>query len=286
MKEYARRVLGFSSRAFTKQKYIEKGIVLNGKACLSTSHLKVGDTLTFLLPEENLVYPPVDLPISILWEDEDYLAVEKGAGMPVHPSPGHDADSLLHAVAYYCQSKGEGYAFRPLYRLDKDTSGILLVGKNRLAVSSARVEKQYYAVCEGKLSGSGVIDLPIGLAPGSKILRQAGHGERAVTHWRALAEEEGHTLLALRLETGRTHQIRAHLSFLGHPLAGDDLYGGSRRLIGRQALHCGRAVLTCGPLGLASKQLSSELPCDIREAFPWLPPILTYEKEELFCRRV
>lgn len=275
VKEYARRVLGFSSRAFTKQKYIEKGMMLNGEACISTSLLKAGDTLTFLLPEDSPVYSSANLPLSVLWENEDYLAVEKGVGMPVHPSPGHNADSLLHAVAYYCQSRGEGYAFRPLYRLDKDTSGILLVGKNRLAVSSAQVEKQYYAVCEGRLTGSGVINVPIGLAPGSKILRQAGHGERAVTHWRALAEGEGHTFLTFRLETGRTHQIRAHLSFLGHPLAGDDLYGGSREQIGRQALHCGQVFLACRPLGLAQTRLRSELPQDIREAFPWLPPILT-----------
>ena len=162
--------------------------------------------------------------------------------------------------------------FRPLYRLDRDTSGALAVGKHRLAASCAQVGKVYYGVAQGELSGSGRIDTPIGLAPGSKIRRQCGEGgQPATTHWQALARGGGFTLLAFRLETGRTHQIRTHMARLGHPLAGDDLYGGARERMGRQALHCGQLELRCPPLGLEAV-FCCPFPPDLLQAFPWAAP--------------
>ena len=183
-----------------------------------------------------------------------------------------DRDSLLNRVAFHYQRTGQAPAFRPLYRLDKDTSGILLVGKHRAAVSSAQVEKTYYAVCQGELSGDGTVEAPIALEPGSKIRRCCREdGQPAVTHWQVLASQEGHTLLRLRLETGRTHQIRVHMAHLGHPLAGDDLYGGSRQRLCRQALHCGELSLVCKPLG-AGLRLAAPFPEDMAAAFPWILP--------------
>lgn len=285
VKDFIRYKLGFSARFLTKQKQTAGGILKNGAPCRATEPILPGDVLTLRLPEETGRYLAVDLPSSVLWETEDYLAMNKPPFMPIHPSPGHDSDSLLNAVAFHYEATGQSCMFRPIYRLDRDTSGIVLIGKHRAAVSAAKLRKRYYAVCQGDLSGSGVIDLPIGLKPGSKILRECGHGERAVTRWWALASCTGHTLLALELGTGRTHQIRVHLSALGHPLAGDELYGGSRELIGRQALHCGYVRLSCPALD-TEREICAVFPPDLREAFPWLPEMETLNKEELQCQPV
>ncbi len=271
VRDFARRELGFSARVLAEQKRTENGILVNGAPCRTTAALCPGDVLAFSLPEEEMPYPAVPLPLPVLFETEDYLAADKPAGMPVHPSPGHDNDSLLNAAAYYYEKTGQTHAFRPLYRLDKDTSGVILLGKHRLA-AAAHIEKRYYAVCQGTLSGAGTVDLPIGLEPGSKIRRICGCGDRAVTHWKALMSAQGHTLLSFRLETGRTHQIRAHMANLGHPVAGDDLYGGSREHMGRQALHCGWVRLSSRALNV-EQQIVSEFSPDIRAAFPWLPEL-------------
>lgn len=274
VKDFLRRQLGLSARALAELKRLEGGLTLNGKPCRSVDLLPAGGVLELRLPAENVFYEPVAGPLSILYEDEDYLIVDKPPGMPIHPSPGHDRDSLLNRVAYYYGKTGQTPAFRPLYRLDRDTSGLVAVGKHRLAVSSAQQEKRYLAVCEGFLSGCGTVDVPIGLEVGSKIKRCCGTegAQPAVTHWRAIAQREGHTLLELRLETGRTHQIRVHMAFLGHPLAGDDLYGGSCTRIARQALHCGRLLLSSRALQV-SWLFSAPFPGDLLQSFPWLSTI-------------
>lgn len=274
VKDFLRRQLGLSARALAELKRLEGGLTLNGKPCRSVDPLPAGGVLELRLPAENVFYEPVAGPLSILYEDEDYLIVDKPPGMPIHPSPGHDRDSLLNRVAYYYGETGQTPAFRPLYRLDRDTSGLVAVGKHRLAVSSAQQEKRYLAVCEGFLSGCGTVDVPIGLEVGSKIKRCCGTegAQPAVTHWRAIAQREGHTLLELRLETGRTHQIRVHMAFLGHPLAGDDLYGGSCTCIARQALHCGRLLLSSRALQ-ASRLFSAPFPGDLLQSFPWLSTV-------------
>ena len=179
VKDFARQYLGLSSRSFVKQKHLSNGLLRNGIPCRSIDVLSREDVLTLNLPEENPAYPPVAGPLDILWEDEDYLVVAKPPGMPVHPSPGHDRDSLLNRVAYYCQEKGQQYAFRPLYRLDRDTSGIVVVGKHRTAVSSAQVKKVYYGIVQGELDRQGTVDAPIALEPGSKIRRCCGKGGQA-----------------------------------------------------------------------------------------------------------
>ncbi len=271
VRDFVRGRLGFSARFLTEVKKLPEGMRKNGVPCRSVDLLHAGDLLAFSLPEEGTPYPPKPAALSVLWETEDYLAVDKPPSMPIHPSPGHDRDSLMNAAAYYFLETGQSHLFRPLYRLDKDTSGVVILGKHRPA-TSARLEKRYYAVCQGALAGAGTVDFPIGLRPGSRIVRECGHGVTAVTHWRALAFQDGCTLLELRLDTGRTHQIRVHMAALGHPLAGDDLYGGSREAIGRQALHCGRVKLSCPPLSV-EKKLTAEFPLDLRTAFPWLPKI-------------
>lgn len=279
VRDFARHKLSFSARMLTRQKKLENGIVLNGAHCRSVDVLCFGDRLVFNLPDEDAEYCAKPLPLSVLYESEDYLVVDKQPNMPIHPSPGHDCDSLLNAVAYYYDKTGQSGVFRPLYRLDKDTSGIVIIGKHKAAVSSAKVEKRYFTVCHGELLGKGTIDVPIGLKADSKIVRECGHGDTAVTHWRAVESKNGYTLLSVKLETGRTHQIRAHMAHVGCPLAGDDLYGGNLNKISRQALHCGFAKVSCSALSTETKFIS-DFPEDIRQAFPWLPSVRELIKEE------
>ena len=146
---------------------------------------------------------------------------------------------------------------------------MLALAKHRIA-AGAVTEKEYLAVCEGELTGAGSIAEPIGLKEGSRIVRACGAGQPAVTRFWALDSREGHSLVRLRLETGRTHQIRVHMSAFGNPLAGDDLYGGSREYINRQALHCQLLKLECKAVSMR-KTFHAAVPKDILKAFPQLP---------------
>lgn len=277
VKAFARGYLKISSRAFIRQKHEKDGIQINGVHAKSIDLLRENDVLSFNLPHEYPEYKAVMGSLDILYEDENYLAVNKEPNVPVHPSPGHNDDSLLNLVAYHYESSGESHLFRPLYRLDKDTSGIIWVAKNRIAASSTRIEKLYFGLVPGRVCCNGRIDLPIGLQPGSIIVRQAGSGERAVTNWKVLGYDGVHSLLGFKLETGRTHQIRSHMSFIEQPLAGDELYGGSREYIDRQALHCGYSRLISTAYGL-DKSITKQLPFDMSRIYkgdsidyePWI----------------
>jgi Pseudouridylate synthases, 23S RNA-specific len=274
VKSYVRRVLGFSARVLVQQRYQEGGILRNGVPCRTIDPLYAGDTLSFLLPLEDPAYLAVPGTLNILYEDENFLAVNKPSAMPVHPSGTHVRDSLLNVVAYYYQSKGEAHFFRPLYRLDRDTSGVVWIAKNRMAASSATLTKNYYGVCHGILKGSGILNRPIGLKADSKIVREAGHGESAVTKYQVIGQEAGYTLVRFQLETGRTHQIRVHLSDFGYPLAGDDLYGGTLTRIQRQALHCMETTLRCKAFQL-EQVCNGSVPTDLRQSFPALFELLS-----------
>lgn len=269
VKTFAREHLELSAHALAGQKF-EGGILVNARACHVTERLRRGDILEFVLVPEGGGYPYEELPLSIVYEDEDFLLADKPPGMPVHPSPGHDRDSLVQAAAWHYRRTGQRWAIKPLFRLDKDTSGLLPLAKHRIA-AGARTRKTYLALCQGVLSGSGTVEVPIGLREDSRILRTWGGADprSAVTHWRALASREDHTLVSLWLETGRTHQIRVHMAYLGHPLAGDDLYGGSLARISRQALHCRCLELSLKALNFR-RTFRSPLPRDMAEAFPWI----------------
>lgn len=267
VKGFARGCLGLSVRALAGQKF-DGGILVNGQACHVSQPLRAGDELCFTLPDEPMCYPPAELPLDIIYEDDGFLIVNKPPGMPVHPSPGHDCDSLLNAVSWYYRRSGQSHRVRPLYRLDKDTSGVLALAKHRIA-AGAVTEKRYLAVCQGELPESGTVDEPIELREGSRIVRACGHGQAAVTHFKRLGFGDGHTLVELRLETGRTHQIRVHMAHTGHPLAGDELYGGGRERIMRQALHCHTLELECKAVGMR-RAFTAPVPGDMLGAFPEL----------------
>ena len=179
----------------------------------------------------------------VLYEDADVVVFDKPPGMPVHPSHRHREDTLANLFAARYGEKGVGCSFHPINRLDKDTSGLCVVAKHPVAAAalSGAVDKVYYAVAEGIVSPpEGIINLPIARAEESIILRKVDPaGQTAATRYRTLRTGNRHTLLEIRLETGRTHQIRVHFSHLGFPLAGDILYGGCMEFVRRQALHCG-----------------------------------------------
>ena len=228
------------------------------------------DVVELFPPPGETQAPPENLPFSVIYEDERLLAVNKPAGMPVHPSPGHDRDSLLNGFSgWLLRENRPTFAFRPLYRLDKDTTGVLLLAKDgyTAAVFPQKIQKEYWAICQGILTGEGVIELPIGLEPGSRIRRSTGPDAVNPVCWKALINDGQHTLVSFRLETGRTHQIRVHMASIGHPLAGDDLYGGSRERVSSQALCCVSAVIFVGE-GEKTVKISAPIPEIWRIAFP------------------
>ena len=246
VKNYLRRHCDVSARLLAKLKWVENGITANGKPVRSVDTLRGGDVVRLILPTDERLVTPAALPVEVVYEDESIIVFNKPPQMPVHPVHGYRLNTLANAAAYYSQQKGESYAFRAVNRLDSDTSGLVLAAKNGYSHTflSRHTQKLYMALCEGELTGSGTIDAPIRIKPGHTVQREVGDGGvRAVTHYRAERYADGHTLLSITLETGRTHQIRTHFASIGHPLAGDDLYGGSRQYFSRQCLHCARLEL-------------------------------------------
>lgn len=200
--------------------------------------------ITFALPpESDTTVTPEDLPLTILYEDRHTMVLQKPAGQTVHPTRGYIDGTLANAFCGEMQRRGMTAVFRPVNRLDRNTSGLVLCACDAYAAPllARSVQKGYYAVIEGVLSQkNGIIDAPIALAENSLIKRCiAANGKQSQTEYHVLAQENGFSLVYCILHTGRTHQIRVHFASLGHPLAGDDLYGGSTQYIARQALHCG-----------------------------------------------
>lgn len=265
LKNYLRKHCGISAGLLARLKREPEGLMRNGLPVIATDLLHWNDRLLLSLPEEAFSAEPVELPFSVVYEDEDLLVVDKPPGMPMYPCPGHDRDSLANGVAAYCRKMKESYAFHPVYRLDRDTTGLVVLAKNRFAAGklAGKIQKTYTAVCMGSLNGEGEIDGPIGLLEGHTIQRTVTpDGQKAVTHWKCIASSAEASLLVLTLETGRTHQIRVHLAHIGHPLYGDDFYGGTLENIGRQALHCSYASFL-HPVYENTLHLRSSLPEDM-----------------------
>lgn len=241
LRGFLRRKCCLSARSMTVIKYNGGSITCGDKELRSRDILHKDDKVIVQLPEEKCGIVPIEGAMDILYEDDYLLIVNKPPYMPVHPTKVHQLDTLANLVSFHQLSRGESYTFRALNRLDKDTSGCVVIAKDRIvyALVFPTIRKEYIAVCEGVLTGNGKIDAPLAAAPDSHIRRCVNDdGATAVTHYEPIRVKNGHTLCKLRLETGRTHQIRCHMSYIGHPLAGDDMYGGSRDHIKRQALHC------------------------------------------------
>jgi len=266
LKSFLRGYCSVSSRLMVKLKREPMGITNNGQQVIVTKTLMPGDIVRLLMPDDTKQLEPVDLPFTVVYEDSDILIIDKPARMPMYPTPGHDRDSLANAVAAYYLRQNEKLAFRPVYRLDKDTTGLVVLAKNTYcaALLAGKLQKEYMAICEGEICGSGIIDSPIGIKAGHRIQREVmSNGKPATTNWESLCSKNQHSLVKLDLETGRTHQIRVHLSHIGHPLAGDDLYGGSLSFIDRQALHCSDICLI-HPVTMKSLHFACNLPADMQ----------------------
>ena len=271
------RSKGFSRHILTSMKPDKEALLVNGVRAGGRSILKEGDLFRVRVMEtattEGIV--PASLPLNILYEDEDILVLNKPADMPVHPSIGNYTNTLANAAAFYFQERGEFCPFRCINRLDRDTSGVLVLAKNALSAAvlsqqmkARKIKRTYLAIVTGITPEHGTIDAPIARENGSAITRIVDfqNGEKAVTHYERLAVHAKRSLLALRLDTGRTHQIRVHMKYLGFPLPGDYLYNPDYRIIHRQPLHSYQLEFTHPVTGIPLL-FTAPVPQDFASAF-------------------
>ncbi len=239
---YLRGEAKLSARLVASLKTIPEGILLNGEHIRTIDRIHTGDVLTVNIPAGESTAEARQGELQIVYEDEDILIVNKSPFIAVHPTHNHQGDTLANVVTGYLFSKNKSAVFRAVGRLDKGTSGLMMLALNSYVasrLSETGVEKEYIAIAEGKYTGSGTIDKPIYRPDPMKTKRAAGEeGDRAVTHYTTEVTDGNRSVLRICLETGRTHQIRVHFSSMGTPLTGDTMYGEASDEISRQALHC------------------------------------------------
>lgn len=264
-----------TKRAITDIKFSGGNLLVNGEKETVRRKLSDGDRVSVLFPEEKpsegLV--PQKIPLDIVHEDEHCIVLAKPAGMATIPSRLYPDGTLANGLLHHLQKQGLSSTIHIVNRLDKDTSGLMLAAKHRFSHSlfsvlqkQAGIQRTYTAIVHGTLKQeAGMIDVPIGRKRDSIIEREVREdGQRAVTHYKVLEGKKEYSLVELKLETGRTHQIRIHMSSIGHPLAGDTLYGGSGALMGRQALNS--SVLTfLHPFSKQKMKFETALPEDMRK---------------------
>ncbi len=266
--------LGYSQPVLRHLKETPQGILRNGIWARVPEVLSPGDILTINLIEESASdILPTPIALDIVYEDEDLLIINKPAKMPVHPSQGNHTHTLANALAYYFQKKGDSFVFRCMNRLDRDTTGLLIVAKHMLSAailsvmtSQREIHREYRAITLGEVPKEGTITAPIARVHDSTIERCVNHerGEYACTHYKRLAYQNGYSLVSLHLETGRTHQIRVHMKHIGHPLPGDFLYNPDFSVINRQALHSYRLQFK-HPITGEEMEFTAELPEDMKK---------------------
>ena len=264
----------YSGQNLSEIKRMPKSILVNGVHYYMRQELSTGDHLQVRICEtqNSEKIPSTKLPLDIIYEDEDLLVLNKPAGMPIHPSLNNYTNSMANALAYYFQSQGKPFIFRCCNRLDRDTSGLTIVSKHLVSGSILsdmtkyrEVHREYLAIARGSVTPSeGTIQAPLGRKEGTIIERTVDweHGEDAVTHYKLVREANGHSLVSLRLETGRTHQIRIHMKYLGYPLIGDYLYNPDMEYMTRQALHSHHMEFT-HPITGAHMSFTAPLPEDM-----------------------
>ena len=235
------------SRSFIQKLIKDGNVLVNGTPVKGSCRVKCDDEVVFSVPES--VEPdiePENIPLDILYEDEDILVLNKPADMPVHPSAGNYENTLANGVAWYYKQQGKAFVYRCINRLDRDTTGVLVLAKNPLSgallsaqMKQRQIRRTYLALTDGIPPERGTISAPVARMDASVITREVNfeRGEAAVTHYERLAVSNGYALVELHLDTGRTHQIRVHMKYIGCPLPGDFLYHPVFDRIGRQALH-------------------------------------------------
>lgn len=277
--ETIKKQIGLSSAHLKHLKFIDRGICVNGEQVTVRYILREGDILTLATDEEELTekIAPVDLHLDIAYEDDDCVIPSKPADMPTHPSHGHYDDTVANALAFRYLQEGRNFVFRPVNRLDRNTSGLLIIAKNRIGagrlsedMKSGNIKKAYIAILDGTLpSDDGYIEGYMRRTAESIIVREVCEecegADYALTLYRTLAKTDRYTLVMARPITGRTHQLRVHFASLGAPILGDDMYGRESELIGRHALH---SACLSFPRVSDREQINviSPLPDDIKRA--------------------
>lgn len=275
IEQYLRRK-GYSGQNLAEIKRMPKSVLVNGEHYYMKQELNTGDHLSIHICETKCSekIPPIQIPLDIVYEDEDIIVINKPAGMPIHPSLNNYTNSMANALAWYYQEQGKPFIFRCCNRLDRDTSGLTVVAKHLVSgnilsdmVRRRDIHREYLAIVRGHVSPeAGTINAPLARKPGTIIERTVDweQGEAAITHYRLIEERNGHSLVSLRLETGRTHQIRIHMKYLGYPLIGDYLYNPDMEYIGRQALHSHRLSFT-HPITGEPMEFTAPLPKDMEK---------------------
>lgn len=265
---------GVSLSLVRSLKWQPRGLLVNGLRAHTNAALRAGDAVALTLPPDgHFSVPPSASPLHIVYEDEHVMVVNKPAGQLMHPSPSRRENTLAAAFGAEMMRRGQVAAFRPVGRLDADTSGLVLCALNTYAVPglSASMQKQYLALAAGRLPRQqGVIEAPLAAAEGSAILQEVSkQGRPSRTEYEVLCSSGAASLVLVTPRTGRTHQIRAHFAHLGHPLLGDSLYGGPAGLLQRQALHCARLRFRAPGNG-TERCFVSPLPEDMEKALAQL----------------
>jgi 23S rRNA pseudouridine1911/1915/1917 synthase len=265
------------SRSYVQRLMSEGYITVNDRAAKSSLRLNVGDRVTAIIPPPAPPSPlPEEIPVNIVYEDSDLLVVDKPTGLTVHPAPGHPSHTLVNAILAHCPDLTIGGSVRPgiVHRLDKNTSGLMVVAKNDAAhqdlsnqIKARSVLKRYLVLVQGRLSPErGIIEAPIGRdVSNRKRMAVVSQGREARTQYQVIRYLDNFTLLEVTLETGRTHQIRVHLSAIGFPVVGDEVYGRKSPILKRQfvhACHLGFRLPSSGDW----MEFSSELAPDLKEA--------------------
>lgn len=253
LEQYLRSVHGYSGRIIISLKKKPEYVQYNGVHIRMVDPVFAGGSVQIQLEDQPHIPPNPDLKVEIVYEDDDVIVFDKPAGMPVHPSRNHALDTLGNYFSAHCVRTEQELIFRPVTRLDADTTGLCVVAKNALSCSklSGKVDKEYIALVSSRcqigeaaalLEEEGTIDAPLARVGGTAIKRcvDFGQGKQAVTHFKVLDRGEKYTLVKVWTETGRTHQIRVHFAYIGHPLAGDSLYGGDMSDFSGHALHCAK----------------------------------------------
>ena len=274
LREIIRKHFDFSARLRNRIKR-EKLVMVNGISTPGWKKPAVGDEISIVLPDETSGFEPQDIPLDIVYEDDDLMIINKQPGLIVHPTKGHPSGTVANALMHYMAQTGNSFKIRFVNRLDMDTSGLLIVAKNSYCqndftkqMRENTIEKRYIAIVKGILdSDEGTVDLPIGRPDPDNVRRGVMEGGApSVTHYKVIDRYREHTMVELLLETGRTHQIRVHMSHIGHPVLGDWLYDGTNTpFIDRQALHAAYLTFT-HPMTKERCTFSAPLPDDINKA--------------------
>jgi len=260
------------SRRLSKNLELSSKIKLNDKPIKLNKSVFIGDILSVEFKDEEDEYNAVNIPIKIIYEDSDMLIINKPPYIVVHPTKSHQDNTIANGVAYYFKQNDIQKKVRFVNRLDMNTSGIVIIAKNPYVhnelsnqMKSNMVEKYYYAVAEGIIEeDKGTINEPICRLNAEDIIRVVDpSGKECITHYEVEGRFKDKTLVKLKLETGRTHQIRVHMKHIGHPVLGDTLYGSESKEIGRQALHC-YEMKFFHPMTGEKITIKSKLPDDMR----------------------